>query len=117
MPSNCGTRAAQALEYLLVSGRLGVVFDGLDELPVIVQRRDIAKNIEAFASRYPQSAVIVTSRVVGYEHSALTADIFRVIELADFSREQAAEYARRWFRLDRKLLDYVAWMRAYDLID
>jgi len=41
---------AHAFEYLLRAGRIGVVFDGLDELPLIDVRRQVRHAIEAFAA-------------------------------------------------------------------
>jgi predicted kinase len=91
----------QALEYLLRAGRIAVIFDGLDELPVISRRRDIRQAIETFAKAYPFVAIVVTSRLVGYEHAALDEQSFSVVRLTDFDEQQVTEYAQRWFAIDR----------------
>jgi hypothetical protein len=93
------------LEYLLTAGRLGVAFDGLDELPVVAQRRTIRDSIEAFATRYSLAPIIVTSRLVGYEHAALSLDSFNHLQLASFDNEQVEEYAALWFSVDGRYSD------------
>src|SRR5215475_2902479 len=49
--------------YLEAGGPAVVVFDGLDEIFDPKLRREITRRIEAFASRYRQIRVVVTSRV------------------------------------------------------
>ena len=91
-----------AFEYLLRAGRVAVIFDGLDELPVVARRRDIRQAIQAFAAAYPFAAIVVTSRLVGYEYAALDERSFSVVRLTDFDESQVAEYAQRWFTIDRR---------------
>jgi hypothetical protein len=100
------------LDYLLLSGTLGVAFDGLDELPVIAQRRRVALNVESFARQYAQTPLVVTSRLVGYEHAALDEDIFMPAIIDVFSETQVEMYAQRFFRLDTRLTDDDALGRA-----
>src|SRR5215475_648224 len=52
--------------YLEAGGRAVVVFDGLDEVFDPKLRREVTRRVEAFASRYRQVRVVVTSRVIGY---------------------------------------------------
>lgn len=93
-----------ALEYLLLSGRAVVIFDGLDEVFEPSVRRMVAEAIHGFAHRYPNTPILVTSRKVGYDESPLDAGLFSVTELQEFSEAQVAEYARKWFALDRTSL-------------
>jgi hypothetical protein len=87
----------RALETLLGLGRLGVVFDGLDELPQVGRRREIRDDIDSFARNHPLAPVIVTSRLVGYEHASMPAP-FQTSHLQDFDDSQVEEYAHKWFR-------------------
>jgi GTPase SAR1 family protein len=85
------------IDYLLQTGRAVVLFDGLDELTDTALRRQTTEDVESFCSRYDQTAVIVTSREVGYDQAPLDYESFDVWRLSDFSDEQVEEYARKWF--------------------
>lgn len=101
LESRYGARmSAEELEALLVLGRLTVVLDGLDELTDLSRRRSIRDEVQAFATRYPAVSQIVTSRRIGYEHAPLDRWRYSRLRLVDFSDDQVASYARRWFRLD-----------------
>jgi tetratricopeptide (TPR) repeat protein len=90
---------SNALEYLLRSGRLLLVLDGLDELLETVDRRDIRSDIEVFATRYPSVSMLVTSRIIGYTEAPLDDDRFRLLYMKGFEDAQVADYAQHWFRL------------------
>lgn len=90
-----------AIDHLLASGRLGVVFDGLDELPVVARRREMRNAIQGFAQEFPLTPIIVTSRLIGYEHASLD-NTFQEARLADFDDAQIEDYARRWFKLQAR---------------
>lgn len=92
-----------ALEYLLLSGRAVVIFDGLDELLEASDRREVSADIESFARLYPAAPLLVTSREVGYEQAPLDPDRFGAYRLADFDDERVKEYVDKWFALDREL--------------
>ncbi|WP_157728302.1 NACHT domain-containing protein [Actinopolymorpha singaporensis] len=89
-----------AIEYLLLNGRALVVFDGLDELLDVADRRQIVEIVEGFCYRYPTTPVLVTSRRVGYEEAPLDKDLFTVAQLQEFDDDQVETYARKWFSLD-----------------
>jgi hypothetical protein len=57
--------------HLLLSGRALVIFDGLDELVDTRRRVDVTTIIERFSTEYPLAAVLVTSRLVGYDQARL----------------------------------------------
>ncbi|MEU4661053.1 NACHT domain-containing protein [Micromonospora chalcea] len=92
-----------AIEYLLATGRATVIFDGLDELLDTHRRREVTSAIEGFSQRYPSSAVLVTSRVVGYREAPLDPEKFRTATLMAFSDSDVHAYARRWFALEDTL--------------
>ncbi|KAB8165729.1 NACHT domain-containing protein [Streptomyces sp. 3MP-14] len=85
------------LRQLLAGGRAVVVFDGLDEIFDPAARGRVAQRIAAFASRYPQVRVVVTSRIVGYRQGTLAAAGFSHYTVQDLTDEQIAEFARRWY--------------------
>jgi hypothetical protein len=106
-----------AVEYLLQSGRVLVVFDGLDELLDTSYRADVSADIESFAALYPLTPMLVTSRRVGYAEAPLTQARFDTALLGDFGEAQVAEYARKWFsivpsdsqrELDSEVSDFIS---------
>lgn len=91
---------AGAIEFMLLNGYGFVVFDGLDEILNVTRRREIVQAIEVFASQYPSSPILVTSRDNGYEHAPLSSDVFHRIHLSPFTSGDVTGYLERWFRLD-----------------
>jgi len=54
-----------AVEYLLLSGRAFVIFDGLDELTNVALRWKVVEAIHGFVGLYPDTPVVATSRRIG----------------------------------------------------
>src|SRR5262249_47932192 len=94
-----------AFEYLLLNGRLLLIFDGLDELLDTSYRQEITLNVETFCQLYPSVPVLVTSREVGYDQAPLDEKFFDLFRLAPFNDEQIRLYAEKWFARDE---DYSA---------
>ncbi len=92
-----------ALEYFLLNGQAMVIIDGVDELGDSAFRASFAEMVNAFAHRYPLVRMLVTSRLVGYAEAPLDSELFPVVEMVPFSREQVQEYTTRWFALDGTL--------------
>lgn len=90
-----------AINYLLVSGRAVVIFDGLDELLDTGLRRRVTDSIEGFAATYPNVRILVTSRMVGYNQAPLDPAIFATFHIRPFSHEDIENYTYSWFTLDR----------------
>jgi len=89
-----------AIEYLLLSGRALVIFDGLDELLDTSFRQEVSRDVESFCNLYPSVPVLVTSREVGYEQAPLAVKRFETFRLAPFDDGQVTEYAKKWFALE-----------------
>ncbi|MFZ6179115.1 NACHT domain-containing protein [Nannocystis pusilla] len=102
------------LEAWLRSGRAVVLLDGLDEVgdPTpratsgervdATWRATICERIDAFAAVYPEAALLVTSRVAGYEESALPSSgpqRFSCYRIEPFRAEELAAFVRRWYQL------------------
>ncbi|HVT00512.1 MAG TPA: NACHT domain-containing protein [Solirubrobacterales bacterium] len=92
-----------AIEYLLLSGRLMVIFDGLDELLETRHRQQVRDDVESFHRRFPTARLLVTSRKVGYEQAPLDETVFDVVHLSEFTDEQVESYAHKWFQLEEDL--------------
>jgi hypothetical protein len=85
------------IEYLLRTGRAITVFDGLDELLDTFRRREISSDVESFATRFADAAVLVTSREIGYEQAPLDESQFQVYRVAPFNELEAQQYVKKWF--------------------
>jgi hypothetical protein len=94
-----------AFNYLLLNGRVLVVFDGLDELLDTSRRREISGDIESFCNYYSSVPILITSREVGYEQAPLDPGKFEVFRLDAFDDYQVAEYAANWFAADADLTE------------
>lgn len=92
-----------AVEYLLLNGRVVIIFDGLDELLETSYRQKITADVESFCNLYPSVPVLVTSREVGYEQAPLNEKNFEAFSLATFDEGQVTEYVTKWFRADGDL--------------
>ncbi len=96
-----------AMEYLLLNGRLMVIFDGLDELLDTHARQEISNDVESFCHLYPSVPVLVTSRKIGYEQAPLDKNLFEVFYLSAFSKEQVQDYTEKWFGVANKEIDSI----------
>jgi hypothetical protein len=92
-----------AIDFLLLSGRALVIFDGLDELLDVSVRRDLVSSIESFANLYPAVPILATSRKVGYDEAPLDAEHFAVGAIGPLESGQVKEYAGKWFDLDESV--------------
>src|SRR5205807_1297970 len=67
----------QMFRVLLERRSMFLLFDGLDEVPTLDERKRLIDDIETFAQQYPGNYILVTSRPVGYD---------------------IARFANRWFQ-------------------
>ena len=91
---------AGLVDFLLLTGRALVIFDGLDELVDTSRRSDVTTRVEQFCVEYPNAPVLVTSRLVGYDQARLDDRQFSCCYLGRFNHEKVAEYASKWFAQD-----------------
>ena len=101
-----------SVERLLLSGAALVIFDGLDELADPTHRGNLTAIIERFCAEYPQTPVLVTSRLVGYEQTRLDNRQFTRYRLGGFDDQQVADYVRKWFAQEDALLPEEAYRQA-----
>lgn len=91
--------AVTTVRDVLVLGLAVIVFDGLDEIADIEQRRSAVAAIEAFGQQYPLVRVAVTAREEGYSAARLDPTQFARYLLPDFDDDQVRLYVSRWFGL------------------
>ncbi len=75
-----------------------LMFDGLDEVPTLGERKDLVGEIETFAQSYPGNRIVVTSRPVGYEIAPFSRRTFREGRIRDFDDEQILQFLTGWYR-------------------
>lgn len=85
--------------YLRTGGRAVLIFDGLDEVFDPRLREEVTGEIAGLAERYPNARVVVTSRIVDYQHAVLEREGFRIHVLRDLDRARIDTFVTRWYRL------------------
>jgi hypothetical protein len=93
------TAPSHMIRYLLESGRAFVVFDGLDEVSELDDRRATRDAIDELARGFPSLDMLITARTTGYALAPLDGELFDVVALDEFDDDQAQAYVERWFRL------------------
>lgn len=92
--------AGKFIKQLLKQGRALVLFDGLDEVNEADDaRRKTLTTLKNFTTQYVQNHFVVTCRVAA---SNFELDKFTYVEVADFTDEQVAVFAQKWFNNDPK---------------
>jgi predicted NACHT family NTPase len=86
---------ADVMQQVLNAGRAFVLLDGLDEVQAAEHDRVLAE-IRNFARNYDQNTIIITCRIAAREY---IFEPFTEVEMADFNREQVADFVTKWFRL------------------
>jgi hypothetical protein len=89
--------------FICLTGRVLLIFDGLDELLELSDRAIVVESIEAFAALHPRCSIFATSRSLGYEQAALNPALFSLYRIREFNEGQVREYARKWFHLAKGL--------------
>ncbi len=87
---------AREVEKHLIAGAAALYVDGLDEIFDGPTRGSVIEEITAFAARYPQAPVVVTSRIIGYEADRLGNAGFTHATLEDFDDGQLSEFLSKW---------------------
>jgi NACHT domain len=101
------------IDWLLVTGRALVIFDGLDELLDTSRRADVSTRVERFCTEYPHARVLVTSRVVGYDQARLDDRQFSTYQLSGFDNERVKEYTYKWFAQEPDIRDAQGWASSF----
>ena len=77
----------------LESGKLLILFDGLDEVPA-ANVNNVIRKIEDFADQYSQNRFIASCRIAAYTGGFRQ---FTEVEMADFDDAQIEAYIKNWF--------------------
>lgn len=87
------------MEYLLLSGRAVVFFDGFDEVLNAGRRTEIRDAVRGFGRLFPSCSLVITSRITGYELAPLHESEYFHAQICELSEGQVAHYAEQWFSL------------------
>lgn len=91
------------LRRKLESGEALLLIDGLDEITEPSARIKFARQIDQISRTYEQAVLIVTSRIVGYREMGCRLRAgFEHLTVADLSREDKDDFARRWCALTER---------------
>jgi HEAT repeat protein len=90
--------SAELLKAEMGRGRVLFLFDGLDEIVDTSERREVAKRVTEFASKFPDCPVIVTSRIVGY-HEAQLGPQFTQFTISPFGEDEINRFVENWYRV------------------
>ncbi len=85
-----------ALEHWLGHNPSRVMFDGLDEVFDPALRREVTTAIDRFAETFPKAQILVTSRVIGFQHQSWRDGDFRLFMLQELDPQQREEFLSRW---------------------
>jgi ethanolamine utilization protein EutP (predicted NTPase) len=87
----------QMFKKLLSEKNMLLLFDGLDEVATLDERKQLVEEIEGLAGSYPGNRIIVTSRPVGYELARLSNQLFTDAEAQSFDDHQIRQFLERWY--------------------
>ncbi|WP_420642088.1 NACHT domain-containing protein [Candidatus Leptofilum sp.] len=80
------------------AGKAILLLDGLDEVPEADKRRQQLKEVvDAFALKYPDCRIVVTSRTYAYQKQAWELQQFRATVLQPFSVGQIRRFVDGWY--------------------
>jgi predicted NACHT family NTPase len=82
------------IKQLLISGRMLILLDGLDEIKEEYTSR-VFKEIRDFSDLFQDNSFVITSRIAAVEY---TFEQFTEVEVADFDDKQIALFALNWFQ-------------------
>ncbi|MBP5977017.1 NACHT domain-containing protein [Brasilonema sp. CT11] len=85
--------APEDCKRILEEGRALILLDGLDEIPT--NHSDfVAWQVSHFCQDFARNRFIITCRTQGIQYCF---DSFAVVEIANFTREQACKFVHDWF--------------------
>ena len=85
------------LREKLEKGQALLLLDGLDEITDPSARARFCRQLENIHNAYPLAPIVATSRVVGYREMGYRIGRgFEHVTVADLSKEDKDEFARRW---------------------
>ncbi len=94
---------SKPIAQLLEDGQVLLLFDGLDEVPTVKQRRFVRDAVNAFIQRYPRCRCLVTCRVLSYQPRRTRDELdlrltsMPQFELASFDEDKIDRFIKAWY--------------------
>ena len=79
----------------LIDGACVLFFDGLDEITLPQQRRQVSSWISDIAKHFQNNRYLVTSRIIGYREAPLHESFYK-FRLCEFDKEDVRQFVTRW---------------------
>jgi hypothetical protein len=99
VPTGSADAFRRVIKSGLVSGRILILIDGLDEITDDGERIAFAAQVRQFVSVYPSLWLIVTSRIAGFRVVAGSLNtITTLFQLAEFSNSDIRMLTMSWYR-------------------
>lgn len=92
-------KEALPLMNLLKQGKLLILMDGLDEVPMAEMREKVKLQLEDIVQRYPKNRFMLTCRTQVMVSIPVG---FTFVEVADFDEEQVKQFVQNWFSVSSK---------------
>ncbi|WP_161634906.1 NACHT domain-containing protein [Leptolyngbya sp. Heron Island J] len=73
-----------------------ILLDGLDEIADETERRKVSQWVDFQMKEYPETALILSSRPLGYKNAKLRQDV-TVLEVQPFSSAQVEQFIHNWY--------------------
>lgn len=87
-------------EFYLKSGKAKLFFDGLDELPNPQYKKIVRDRIQSFTISNPENAIIITSRIVGYEGPIrFRGEQFKHFKVAQLRVNEIEIFINDWYKI------------------
>ncbi len=80
----------------LEGNQLLVLVDGIDEINIASLRHTVVNRINAFIAQYPDTKIIVSSRIVGYKETRLNGH-FNHLQVMKFGEDQIRQFITNWY--------------------
>ena len=77
--------------------RLLILLDGLDEVADEQDRKQVSRWVDRQMYEHPETAFILTSRPLGYQHAQLTEGV-TVLEVAPLTNDQVCDFVNQWYQ-------------------
>ena len=89
----------QQLHQHLLENPTLVMFDGLDEVFDRATQSAVIDDIIRFTQQYPQTRILVTSRIIGYNPERFQHAEFRQFTIQPLDETEIHEFIDRWYNL------------------
>ena len=85
------------VEYWLSKSGTLIIFDGLDEVIRPDEREQVRDLVTNFRESFPESRIIVNSRIVGYDEAPLDRNKFIHLRLCELEKAQVKSFVENWY--------------------